>query len=143
MADIRPLRALRFDASRIDPALTIAPPYDVISPDEQRGLYARSEHNIVRVEYGEERATDSEDDNRYTRAADDLRAWRDAGMLIADREPSLYAYSQRFDWDGGQHERHAIFGAVRLEGWDKGIIKPHERTLSGPKIDRLNLLRAI
>ena len=85
MADIRPFRALRFDTSLIDPALAIAPPYDVISPDEQRGLYARSEHNIVRVEYGEERATDSEDDNRYTRAADDLRAWRDAGMLIADR----------------------------------------------------------
>jgi uncharacterized protein (DUF1015 family) len=142
MADIRPFRALRFDAARVDPARTIAPPYDVISPDEQRGLYARSDHNIVRIEYGETRATDAEADNRYTRAARDLRAWRDAGILVADSQPALYAYGQGFEWDGRRHERHAVFGVVRLEEWDKGIIKPHERTLSGPKTDRLHLLRA-
>src|SRR5256885_16621828 len=108
MADTRPFRALRFDAARIDPALTIAPPYDVISADEQRGLYARSEHNIVRVEYGEERPTDSEADNRYTRAARDLRAWRDGGLLISDDTASLYVYRQGFEWDGSRHERRTI-----------------------------------
>src|SRR5205823_15059298 len=98
--------------------------------------------NIVRIEYGETRATNAEAGNRYTRASRDVRAWRDAGILVADSQRSLYAYGQGFEWDGRRHERHAIFGAVRLEEGDKRIIKPHERTLSGPKVDRLNLLRA-
>ena len=59
MADVRPFRALRFDAARVDPALTIAPPYDVISPTSSSALYDRSPHNIVRIEYGEQSPDDT------------------------------------------------------------------------------------
>lgn len=142
MAEVRPFRALRYDAALADPALNIAPPYDVISPAEQRALYERSAHNIVRIEYGETRDGDSAADNRYTRAARDLRAWRDAGVLRLDDAPAIYAYRQSFTWAGERHERHHWFVALRLEPWDAGIVKPHERTLSNPKADRLNLLRA-
>jgi uncharacterized protein (DUF1015 family) len=142
MADVRPFRALRFDPKRVDPALTIAPPYDVISADEQAALYRRSEHNIVRIEYGEQRPDDTSADSRYTRAARDLDAWRRDGVLMRDAAPAVYAYTQEFEWEGQRHARRHLFAAVRLEEWEKGIIKPHEHTLSGPKADRLELLRA-
>jgi uncharacterized protein (DUF1015 family) len=142
MADVRPFRALRYDAARIDPAAAIAPPYDVISPREQAALYARSPHNIVRVEYGETRDSDTASDNRYTRAAADLLDWRGAGVLTRDHEPAIYSYRQEFAWGGKSYSRNTVFAAVRLEKWDKGVIKPHEHTLSGPKADRLELLRA-
>jgi uncharacterized protein (DUF1015 family) len=142
MADVRPFRGLRYNPARIDPALVLAPPYDVISPDEQRELYARSEHNVVRLEYGEQREGDSEADNRYTRAARDLAEWRGSGVLTQDREPMVYAYKQEFQWGGRLHIRRAHFAVVRLEEWATGAVKPHERTLAKPKADRLELLRA-
>ena len=142
MAEVRPFRGLRYDAARVDPAVAIAPPYDVISAAQQAALYERSPYNIVRIEYGEQRATDSASNNRYTRAARDLGAWQREGVLGREREGAIYAYRVEFEWEGEQFARHHYFAAVRLEEWDKGIIKPHEHTLSGPKADRLDLLRA-
>ncbi len=141
MADARPFRGLRFNTALADPAFAIAPPYDVISPDEQQALYRRSAYNIVRVEYGEQHDRDTPADNRYTRAARDVAEWRRAGVLTRD-VPSVYAYRQEFTWQGRAHVRRHYVAAVRLEPWDAGIIKPHERTLSGPKADRLDLLRS-
>lgn len=142
MAAVRPFRGLRYDPARADPALAVAPPYDVISPQQQAALYAASPHNVVRIEYGEQRPGDTASDNRYTRAARDLAAWRDAGVLVRDTAPAIYAYCQQFGWAGRRYARHAVFAAVRLEEWEKGIVRPHEHTLSGPKRDRLDLLRA-
>lgn len=142
MADVRPFRALRYDPARVDPALTIAPPYDVISPALQADLYTRSPHNIIRIEYGEQSENDTPTNSRYTRAADDISAWRDADVLRRENIPALYHYRLRFEWDSKHYERDHIFGIVRLEEWSKGVVKPHEHTLSGPKQDRLELLRA-
>jgi uncharacterized protein (DUF1015 family) len=142
MADVRPFRALRYDPAAADPAAAIAPPYDVISPAQQDDLYRRSPHNIVRVEYGEQRDTDTAADNRYTRAAAALRAWRDAGVLVRDDAPAFYRYTLEFVWDGVRRRRQHLFAAVRLHPWDDDVVRPHERTLSGPKQDRLELLRA-
>ncbi len=142
MADVRPFRALRYDLSRADLALTIAPPYDIISPELQRALYDRSPYNIVRVEYGEQRAGDSQADDRYTRAACDLDAWRRTGVLVRDDRPAFYRHRQHFEWQGRVYAREATFAVVRLEEWAKGVIKPHEHTLASPKADRLNLLHA-
>lgn len=141
MAEVRPFRGLRY-APDIDPALTIAPPYDVISAAQQDALYGRSPHNIVRIEYGKPQAADTDADNRYTRAARDLRAWRDTGVLRLDDAPALYAYRQEFAWAGQRYARHAVFTALRLEEWAKGIVRPHEYTLANPKADRMSLLRA-
>jgi uncharacterized protein (DUF1015 family) len=142
MADVRPFRALRYDPERTDLALTIAPPYDVISPDEQAELYRRSSYNAVRIEYGEQLTGDNTTNNRYTRAAADVEAWRHQGVLLRDDAPAIYAYDQQFSSGGCLYRRRAWFAAVRLEEWEKGVIKPHEHTLSGPKVDRLELLRA-
>ncbi len=142
MADVRPFRALRFDAAAVDLSRTIAPPYDVISPAEQQSLYDRSPHNIVRIEYGQQSPDDTASDSRYTRAAADLQSWRADGALIREDAPRIYSYQQEFSWDGMRHTRRHYFAAVRLEEWEKGVVKPHEHTLSGPKADRLDLLRA-
>ncbi len=140
MADVRPFCALRYDPARVDPALAIAPPYDVISPALQADLYARSPHNIIRIEYGEQSPDDTATNSRYTRAAADVTTWRNADVLRRENIPALYHYRLRFEWGGKQHERDHIFGIVRLEEWEKAVVKPHEHTLSGPKQDRLELL---
>lgn len=142
MADVRPFRALRYDPAHADLALTLAPPYDIISPGEQAELYQRSPYNAVRIEYGEQFPGDNDAHNRYTRAASDVAAWRREGVLLRDDAPAIYAYQQEFETAGGRRRRRAWFSAVRLEEWEKGVIRPHEHTLSGPKEDRLDLLRA-
>jgi uncharacterized protein (DUF1015 family) len=142
MAEIRGFRALRFDGSVVDPANVIAPPYDVISTEQQRLLYARDPHNVIRIEYGETAPTDDTENNRYTRAAKDLVSWRSAGVLIRDQGHAIYRYRLSFEHGGKKYTRDHVFAAVRLEPWSRGVIKPHEHTLAAPKSDRLELLRA-
>lgn len=141
MAELRPFRGLRYNTAAVDPALAIAPPYDVIAPEQQAALYARSPYNVVRVEYGEERGADDKYHNRYTRAARTLAGWRDERILVRDDAPALYPSALEFEWEGRRYRRQALLGLVRLEPWERGIIKPHERTFSKPKEDRLKLLR--
>jgi uncharacterized protein (DUF1015 family) len=141
MAEVRPFRGLRYTAA-VDPALAIAPPYDVISPAEQRALYERSTYNAVRIEYGEQRESDSASDNRYTRAAAEIARWRAEGALALDDAAAIYGYRQEFEFGAETYARQAWFCALRLEAWDKGVVKPHEHTLANPKADRLALLRS-
>lgn len=143
MADVRPFRALRYDpAVAGDPSRLVAPPYDVIGPDEQRRLYEASPYNVVRLEYGEERPDDAPGGDRYSRAAADLRRWRAEGALVLDERPRCYLYEQEFTHEG-RRRRRALMAAVRLEPWERGVILPHERTLPKPKEDRLRLLRSV
>jgi uncharacterized protein (DUF1015 family) len=144
MVDFRPFRGLRYQADVAgDIGSALAPPFDVIDPEEQAALHQRSPHNVVRLELGEERADDDERSNRYTRAAATLAAWRRAGVIIQEREPAFYGYEQEFEHEGRRLRRRAIFGRVRLEPWEAGIVRPHEETMGAPKEDRLRLLRAL
>ena len=143
MAEIRPFRGLRYQAGQVgDLARVIAPPYDIISPAEQRALHARSPHNIVRLEYGEARDDDSEANNRYTRAAATLAQWLASGVLVQDETPAFYVYDQEFEHGGARYRRRTLLTRVGLEEWAKGTVRPHEHTLAHPKEDRLRLLRA-
>jgi uncharacterized protein (DUF1015 family) len=130
MAEVKAFAGLRFGSLPL--ADVIAPPYDVISPDEQDQLYARSPYNVVRLELGRE-------PDRYAEARRCFQEWRQAGVLRQD-EPSLYVYEQRFY---GGKVRRGLFGRVKLEPWSAGVILPHEETLTKPKTDRLELLRAV
>ena len=145
MPDIRPFRALRFDPSSVgDLGLVVAPPYDVIDPEERRRLVARHPANVVRLDLPAEEVGDAPDD-RYRRAARTLAAWRSDGTLRKDPHPSLYVYEQTYRVPGTDVERtqRGFFARLRLEpyGSDGGVL-PHERTLSAPKEDRYKLLRA-
>ncbi|HEY4686192.1 MAG TPA: DUF1015 domain-containing protein [Dehalococcoidia bacterium] len=143
MADIRPFRALRYDAAVAGEASKlIAPPYDVVSEAERPALYARSEFNVSRVDYGAEGTSDTATDNRYTRAGRDLDEWRRRGVLVRDPQPRLYVYDQEFEHAGERRRRRAVFGRLRLEEWEKGIVLPHEATGAVAKADRLRLLQA-
>lgn len=139
MADLLPFRGLRYRGDdRGDISSVIAPPYDVISPAQQDALYARSPYNVIRLEYSREPVP-----QRYALAAAELAAWRvDGGPLLAETQPALYRYTQRFEHDGHTYERTALIGRVKLEPIERGVIRPHEYTMAKPKEDRLALLQA-
>jgi len=143
--EIRPFRALRFDAATIaDQALVVAPPYDVIDEAERQRLLARHPANVVRLDLpGEERGDEADD--RYRRAARTLATWRSDGTLHKDPHPSIYVYEQTYRVPGTDVSRtqRGFFARLRLEsfGPDAGVL-PHERTLAGPREDRYKLLRA-
>jgi uncharacterized protein (DUF1015 family) len=143
--EIRPFRGLRFEPDSVgDLANVVSPPYDVISPAQQRALIARDPHNVVRLDLPADELGDQPDD-RYRRAARTFAAWRSDGSFRKDPRPSLYVYEQTYKVPGTEIQRtqRGFFGRLRLEpfGPDAGVL-PHERTLSGPKEDRYKLLRA-
>ncbi len=141
MTDVRPFRALRYDRARVDLARVIAPPYDVIAAAERHVLYDRDPHNAVRLELVRDVAAEATTD--YAEIRDRLAAWRREGILARDPRPAFYALRQRFKGpDGAPRERIACFGLVRCEDYARRSVRPHERTLSGPKQDRLKHLRA-
>ncbi len=138
MADVRPLRALHYDPARVAIEAVTAPPYDVIDPDGRRELLARSPHNVVALDLPEAPAGD-----RYEHAAALLRAWRDEGILVADPEPTIWAYEQDYRApDGERRTRRGLLARIAVTGYGPGLIRPHERTQPGPKEDRLRLTRA-
>jgi len=144
MAEIAPLTPLRYDAARLAGGLAsvVAPPYDVISPEERAALAARDPRNVVRLILPE-----GEGDSRYANAAALLARWRDEGTLVRDADPAFYRYEQTFLPPGGpggtaRITRRGFLALVRVVPFADRIVLPHERTLSGPKEDRLKLFRA-
>jgi uncharacterized protein (DUF1015 family) len=140
MADVQLLPGFRYAAAD-ELADLVTPPYDVISAEAQERYYARHPHNIIRLELGRDEPGDDELSNRYTRAAATFAEWRRGGVLRQDT-PSLYLYEQRFNIGDQSYARRSLLARVRLEPWEAGVILPHERTLSKPKADRLQLMRA-
>src|SRR5437016_1707081 len=134
MADIRAFRAFRYDLGRVGTlADVVAPPYDVIDAGLQQKLFDQSSHNVIRLILDKEKPTDSETDNRYTRAAGCLRDWQREGVLQQDSARSLYVYHQEFEAEGQRFTRRGFLARVRLEKFGQGKIYPHEETLAGPK----------
>jgi uncharacterized protein (DUF1015 family) len=143
MADLQPFRALRYNpAVAGDAANLVAPPYDVVAGNARLDLYARSPYNIARVDYGEDRLDIDKSLDHYALAARELQTWLAGGVLVHDAEPRLYVYDQEFELAGETRRRRAVFGALRLEEWEKGIVLPHEVTGAGAKLDRQRLLEA-
>jgi uncharacterized protein (DUF1015 family) len=139
MASLFPFRALRYDLDRVRLADVVTQPYDKITPAMQAHYYAASPFNLVRIELGDKRI----EGDVYEGAAAHLQQWRGQGVLKQDREPSLYAYAQQFATpDGLRQERRGFVALGQLEDYERRVVFRHEQTLSGPKTDRLNLLRA-
>ncbi len=143
MATVRPFRALRYNtANPLAVAMVTAPPYDCISPDERDELYRLHPHNVVRLILGKDQPGDDPGRSKYTRSADLMTKWENAGILVRDAEPAVYFYQQEFEIEGKSYCREGILARVGLEEFGKGRIYPHEETLPGPRADRLQLLRA-
>ena len=143
MADIAPFRGIRYNLQQVGRLQdVVAPPYDVISPAEQAALHARHPANVIRLILGAEEPGDTGD--RYARAAACLEAWLSQGILIREKEPALYLCRIEYDDPWGEfHRLTTLFCRVRLQPFDAGTILPHEATLTGPKEDRLRLMRAV
>ncbi|MBI5235556.1 MAG: DUF1015 domain-containing protein [Deltaproteobacteria bacterium] len=141
MAEIMPFRGALYAPEKIgDLNKVMAPPYDVISPKLQDDLYSRHSNNVVRLELNKITDQDSEGNDRYSRAGKLLDEWLSDGAVKQDARPSIYYYTQTYTLKSGlEQTRKGFVSLVRLEEFGKGI-HPHERTLSGPKADRLKLM---
>ncbi len=120
----------------------VCPPYDVITPQFREELHQRNPLNFIRVILGKELPGDTEYRNKYTRAAQLLKSWREDGTLVAEAQPSLYIYQQSFTLSGQKYTRNSFISLVKLEDYQTGHIYPHEITLPKQKEDRLKLIRA-
>jgi len=141
MADIVPFRGVRYNSAVVgDLARVISPPYDVIDARLRKKLLQASPYNIARIIRAEP-DLGAEPMEHYRDSAGLFRAWMEDGVLVQDAQPAMYVYEQRFQVDGDEKARTGMVVLTRLEELGKGVL-PHERTLSGPKADRLNLLRA-
>lgn len=143
MADVLPFRALRYDIGQVgDLTDVVCPPYDVIDQAQQNELYKKHPCNVIRVELNRDEPGDTGPDDKYARAARYFRQWQQDGVLMREQDDALYVYHQEFEWEGRTYVRKGFFGRLKLEEFGKGCVYPHEQTLSGPKKDRLSLIRA-
>ncbi|UCD36401.1 MAG: DUF1015 domain-containing protein, partial [Nitrospiraceae bacterium] len=141
MAEIIPFQGIIYNTEQVSPSLTTAPPYDVVTPEAKEELYRKDSRNIIRVDFGKDLDSDTEQENRYTRAAAFISSWLQEGALIKDREPYFYCYEIQYALEGVEKKTRGFFGAVKIEEIGSGRIHPHEMTYSKPKSDRLNILR--
>jgi uncharacterized protein (DUF1015 family) len=144
MAVLAPFRAWRYNPERIQNLdEVVAPPYDVIDPDQQRRFYDRHPLNVIRLILGEIFTGDNESDNRYTRAAGFLERWRRDGTLVKDNDPTIYLSQESFTGpDGRMLKRRGFIALIHLEPLDGGMVFPHEATFPKHRVDRLNLMRS-
>ncbi len=136
MAEIKGFRGLRYAKKAGDIETLVCPPYDIISEEERKEFIKSNEYNIIRLEL----PRDGEDP--YKRASDTLAKWLQDGILTQDSEDSIYVYEEEFADGGRTMSFKGIICLVKLEEFSKGIILPHEETLSKAKADRFNLMMA-
>ncbi|HEX4000512.1 MAG TPA: DUF1015 domain-containing protein [Pirellulales bacterium] len=143
MPTIQPFRGLRYDPKHVGSlSNVVAPPYDVIGKELQDQLYKAHPANVIRLILNRDEPGDNESNNRYTRAAKFLKNWRAEGVLTSEPDPAVYVYHQMFRYGDQEFTRRGFMARCRLERFGEGRIYPHEETLSGPKADRLLLMRA-
>jgi uncharacterized protein (DUF1015 family) len=143
MAQVYPFRAFRYNPVRAAFDRVLTQPYDKISPAMQEKYYAADPHNLIVVEKGRAYPGDTPQNNVYTRAAAALDGWIRNQVVVQDPTPSFYGYTQEYTVPGTDERRtrRGFIGAGRLEEYSAGVVFRHEHTLSGPKADRLELLR--
>ncbi len=144
MSNIKPFRAVHYNTDKIvNPSLVMAPPYDVIKGTFQDTLYGRHEANIIRLILAKRDEGDVNGNEKYDRAAAHYKEWLGNGTLVRDEKPALYYYTQEYEGPGGDKlTRKGFITLKKLEEFGKGGMHPHEKTLSGPKADRLKLMKA-
>ncbi|HEY3706602.1 MAG TPA: DUF1015 domain-containing protein [Terracidiphilus sp.] len=149
MAILFPFRAWRYNPAAVRLDEVVTQPYDKISPAMQQAYYQSSPYNMVRILLGLPELFDAErGESVYSRAARDFNAWREQGVLIQEKAPCLFAYAQTFKVPGALpgsevvKERRGFIALGKLHDYADRVVFRHEQTLSKPKSDRLNLLKA-
>ncbi|HXH49673.1 MAG TPA: DUF1015 domain-containing protein [Terriglobia bacterium] len=143
MAEIYPFRALHYNQTTVDLQKVVTQPYDKISPEMRARYYAASPFNFVRLILRQ--ATPGSKQTIYSEAAAELENWIEQRTLVSEGEPAIYPYVQEFAVPGdpsNRKQRRGFVALLRLEEYSAGVVHRHEETLSGPKADRMELLKA-
>ncbi len=141
MVSVRPFRATYYDPEAYaDLNRVISPPYDVISEAGQEALYQQDPHNFVRIDFGKKQVSDNDKDNVYTRAETILKQWRESGVFTTEDQPAFYLHNQTFTDRGQSFTRSDLFVMCQVGDYGPGQVLRHEKTLAGPKADRLALM---
>src|SRR5437899_853372 len=143
MAQVYPFRAFRYNPALAPFDRVLTQPYDKISPAMQEKYYTADPHSLITVEKGRAYPGDAPQNNVYTRAAAAIENWIRDQIVVQDPAPSFYSYTQEYTAPGTEERRtrRGFIGAGKLEEYSAGVVFRHEQTLSGPKADRLELLR--
>ena len=137
MAVIKPFRGMRFDTEKAGELKTLCcPPYDIISEEERKEFIKQNEYNVIRLELPKE------GEDVYARAGEVLDMWRAKGVLIHEDKPAIYIYEMEFNAYNKRRSVKGMIARVKVEEFSKGVILPHEFTLSKAKTDRFNLMKA-
>jgi uncharacterized protein (DUF1015 family) len=143
MAQVYPFRAYRYNPAHAPLDRVLTQPYDKISQGMQEKYYASDPHNLIAVEKGRVSPDDTQQNNVYTRASAAVESWIRDNTVAQDAAPSFYGYTQEYTVPGSSEirTRRGFIGAGKLEDYSAEVVFRHEQTLSGPKADRLELLR--
>lgn len=137
MAEIKPFRGMRFDTDKAGELKTLCcPPYDIISEDERKAFIAENPYNVIRLELPRE------GEDVYAHAGEVLDKWREKGVLLHEKQPAIYVYEMEFNAYNKRQSVKGLIARVKVEPFSKGVILPHEFTLSKAKTDRFNLMKA-
>ncbi len=143
MAKIFPFHGVLYNKKKVkDLSKVITPPYDVISPEMQDFYYSQSDFNVIRLILGKDFPEDNEYNNKYVRASSSFEGWVRHEILKRSDKPCIYIYEQRFSHNRKKYSRIGVIALLRLEDFGKGKVFPHEYTLSKPKQDRIDLIKA-
>jgi uncharacterized protein (DUF1015 family) len=143
LAEVSPFLGVRYNQEIIkDMAAVICPPYDVISPEQQKAYYEKGDYNAIRLEHGMVLPNDNKTNNKHVRACTTFNQWHKERVLLIDHVPSFYIHEHCFTYQNIRKRRLGLTACIRLEPWEKKTILPHENTVPGIKSDRLELMRA-
>jgi uncharacterized protein (DUF1015 family) len=143
MPKIKAFKGIRYDGSLVSIGSVMCPPYDVITSQHSDVLHNRSEYNAVRLVLGRQSPKDTKTDNRYARAKDFYKNWKDSGIIKQEDKPCLYYHEQTYTSGDKTFTRKGIIAAVKIDENDSFEIMPHEYTHKGPKIDRFRLMMEV
>ena len=143
MAEIIPFKGILYNPEKINNfAKVITPPFDVISKKDQQKFYESHPNNIIRLILGKSGQKDTSQNNRYTRAAEQFNSWLSDGIITQDKKPAFYLTAIDFIFENRKVTRYGLVALIRIEPFEKGVVLPHEKTFSGVKSERLELMKA-
>jgi uncharacterized protein (DUF1015 family) len=141
MVEVVPFKGITYNKEKIGRLDDVmSPPYDIISPEMQTELYEKNPYTFVKLTLGKQFPEDNEEDNRYTRAKKQFDSWMKESVLVETDKPAVFPYQIEYKTNGKTKVMNGFFVLLKLDP-DYKFVKAHEKTLSKPKADRLNLMR--
>jgi uncharacterized protein (DUF1015 family) len=149
MPAVYPFNAVQFNKGKGDVSALVAPPYDVLDAASKGALLEKDGRNIVAIDLPHVPAKELGPESAYRGAADAYRSMLESGDLTRRQTPAIFAYRQSYTFEGRSLQRCGVACTVETvplgpdtDGSRGGGILPHEQTFSGPKEDRMALMKA-